>query len=87
MNATPSSTITHLGAPVTAEALARARAELRAGRRNDAVAAARSRDSAHRLRRVLIDCHGWVRDSVAVVGDHVWCATCADWTRVVDLVE
>ena len=34
------------------------------------------------LRRVLFDCHGWVRDTGALTGDWVWCNSCGDFTRV-----
>ena len=37
------------------------------------------------LRRVRIDCCGWVRDPLAVVGDWVWCETHADQARVLEL--
>ena len=39
------------------------------------------------LRRVRTDCHGWVRDASAAVGDWVWCTSCADWRRVTELAE
>ena len=34
------------------------------------------------LRRVLFDCHGWVRDAGALTGDWVWCDSCGDFARV-----
>ena len=37
------------------------------------------------LRRVRIDCCGWIRDPLAVVGDWVWCDTHADQARVLEL--
>jgi hypothetical protein len=39
------------------------------------------------LRRVRLECHGWVRDASAVVGDRVWCEACADFARAVELAE
>jgi len=41
------------------------------------------------LRRVRLDCHGWVRDPSAVVGDWLFCehADCMDIRRVVDVAE
>jgi hypothetical protein len=46
------------------------------------------RQAANPLRRVLLACETtYVRDPVAVVGDHLWCEAHADFARVVDLVE
>ena len=42
---------------------------------------------ANPLRRVRLECHGWVRDPSAVVGDHIWCDQCADFARAVELAE
>jgi len=39
------------------------------------------------LRRVRLDCHGWVRDSSAVAGDWLWCDACADLRKVLELKE
>ena len=44
--------------------------------------ALRKIESKHRLRRAFVDCHGWVRDALAVVGDWVWCEPCSDFRRV-----
>ena len=43
--------------------------------------------SSNPLRRVYLDCHGWVRDSSAVVGDWLWCDKCADLRQVSQLKE
>lgn len=40
------------------------------------------------LRRVMRSCqHSWVRDTVAVTGDHLWCDLCADFTPVLQVAE
>jgi hypothetical protein len=39
------------------------------------------------LRRVSIDCHGWVRDALAQLNEWVWCESCGDWRRVTSVVE
>lgn len=39
------------------------------------------------LRRVRLACHGWVRDTSAVVGDWVWCEQCADVRKVAEVAE
>lgn len=40
------------------------------------------------LRRVLLKCpHGWVRDSQAMVSDWVWCKSCNDFSRVIEVAE
>lgn len=47
-----------------------------------------ARKQAHNpLRRVSLQCCGWVRDPVGVIGDHIWCDTHADFARVVDVAE
>ncbi len=70
----------------THRGLASTRKALQAGRRPDATDKARRLARANPLRRVRLACHGWVQDSVASVGDHVWCEQCADWARVIDVV-
>jgi hypothetical protein len=42
---------------------------------------------ANPLRRVRLDCHGWVRDAVAKVSDWIWCGDCADHRRVAEVAE
>ena len=40
------------------------------------------------LRRVQSKCrHGWVRDPQAKIGDWLWCSTCDDLSRVIEVVE
>ena len=67
--------------------LASTRSALQKGLRPDAVHKARRLAQRNPLRRVQLACHGWVQDSVAERGDHVWCDTCADWARVTDVVQ
>jgi len=43
--------------------------------------------SSNPLRRVKLDCHGWVRDSSAVVGDWLWCDKCQDLRQALELKE
>ena len=62
------------------------RSALERGLRPDAASRARRVAQRNPLRRVLLGCHGWVQDSVAERGDHVWCEQCADWSRVLDVV-
>lgn len=47
----------------------------------------RSATKSNPLRRVLLECHGWVRDPLAAKGDFVWCGECADWAKAVDVAE
>ena len=49
----------------------------------------RRRTAANPLRRVLLTCHGWVRDPSAVVGDWLFCehADCGDLRRVIEVAE
>lgn len=37
------------------------------------------------LRRVRLDCHGWVRDASAVKDDWIWCEKCEDHRKVLEL--
>lgn len=61
------------------------RTALQAGRRPDAEHKARRLAQRNPLRRVFLGCHGWVQDTVAEKGDHVWCTGCGDWARVTDV--
>ena len=46
------------------------------------------RQAANPLRRVLLACETtYVRDPVAVVGDHLWCEAHADFALVLEVVE
>ena len=45
---------------------------------------ARSRNP---LRRVKVACHGWFRDTSAVLGDWVWCEPCGDLREVCEVAE
>jgi hypothetical protein len=66
--------------------LASTRSALERGLRPDAALKARRLAQRNPLRRVFLPCHGWVQDSVAEKGDHVWCSGCDDWARVTDVV-
>lgn len=57
-------------------------AQRRAGTRKLARAA-----RSNPLRTVRLSCHGPVRDAVAIVGDWIWCETCADLAPVVSVRE
>ena len=70
----------------TNRGLASTRSALQKGLRPDAAHKARRLAQANPLRRVQLGCHGWVQDSVAEQGDHVWCDQCADWARVLAVV-
>ena len=39
------------------------------------------------LRVVLTNCHGWVRDAEAIKNDWIWCDSCGDLARVVEVRE
>lgn len=70
----------------THRGVASTRTALEKGQRPDAAHKARRLAQRNPLRRVQLACHGWVQDSVAERGDHVWCDQCADWARVTDVV-
>ena len=53
----------------------------------NATKALRKIERSNPLRRVSIDCHGWLRDALAQVGEWVWCEQCGDWARVETVVE
>jgi hypothetical protein len=53
----------------------------------NATNALRKAEQKNPLRRVSIDCHGWVRDALAATGEWVWCESCSDWRRVATVVE
>lgn len=64
------------------------RSTLNDGERRRAQARLDRRAARNPLRRVLLACdERSTRDAVAVVGDHVWCATHEDFGRVVSVVE
>jgi hypothetical protein len=64
------------------------RRELAAQERRRAQRRLTRRQAANPLRRVLLACETtYVRDPVAVTGDHLWCEAHADFARVVDVVE
>lgn len=58
-----------------------ARQRARAQRQLDQLAAANP------LRTIRLECHGPIRDALAQVGDHVWCATCGEHARVASVRE
>jgi hypothetical protein len=62
-------------------------ASLSAAQRRRALAKVAKVASSNPLRRVRLACHGWVRDSSAVVGDWLWCEGCADLRQVAELKE
>jgi hypothetical protein len=62
-------------------------ANLSAAQRRKAQAKVAKVASSNPLRRVRLDCHGWVRDSSAVAGDWLWCEGCADLRQVAELKE
>lgn len=61
--------------------------DLNQAQRREAIRRAKEIARSNPLRRVRITCHGWVRDPMAVVGDWLWCETCADSSRVIEVVE
>ena len=62
-------------------------ANLSAAQRRKALRKVAKVASSNPLRRVRLNCHGWVRDSSAVVGDWLWCEKCSDLRYVVELKE
>jgi hypothetical protein len=56
--------------------------------RRRAVRQLRKATRSNPLRRVRLDCeHGWVRDPVAIAGDHLWCERCGDFRVALELKE
>ena len=50
-------------------------------------AIAKKKASENPLRVVLLNCHGWVRDTEAVKNDWIWFNSCGDLARVVEVRE
>ena len=63
------------------------RTNLSAAQRRKALRKLAKVASSNPLRRVLLECHGWVRDTSAIAGDWLWCEKCSDLRYVVELKE
>lgn len=57
--------------------------------REQALAKLRAAQRANPLRRVRLDCHGWIRDATAEVGQWLFCehAECGELRRVIEVAE
>lgn len=48
---------------------------------------AKRKAASNPLRVVMLNCHGWVRDSDAIKNDWIWCEGCGDLARVIQVRE